>query len=241
MRLYKGTLFINHAVKNDILKIAYLSRQVKEFLQKNEISEALGNLESLDKVADHMMKKVEHISLHTEPFVIHTGSHQLSHLVVSALELIKPLLVERNIELVTEFRHDVELLCDEIHLGEAISNLLLNAMDAMEDVKDVARIQIAIVKEAEDVLLKVIDSGTGIPRMYEKSVFNPFFTTKRGKTNFGLGLYYCRCVVEEHDGSIDICNNPMKQGTTVVIKFPKDRIVRWIYQENFIRGVYGKD
>ncbi|MGC5328089.1 sensor histidine kinase [Brevibacillus sp. SYSU BS000544] len=239
--LSKGTLFIIHAVKNDILKIAYLSRQMKEFLQKKEMREALGNLESLEKIAGHMLKKVEHFSLHAESFVINTGSHHLSHLVVSALELIKPLAAERNIELVTEFSHDVELLCDEIHVREVICNLLLNALEAMEHVEDEARIQIAIAKEDEDVLLKVIDSGTGICRINEKSAFHPFFTTKCGKTNFGMGLYYCRCVVEKHNGSINICNNSMKQGTTVVIRFPNERIVRWIYQKNFTRGVYGKD
>lgn len=97
-----------------------------------------------------------------------------------------------------------------------LENLIKNAVDAMEG--DGA-IMITSSEEARFACIDVADTGKGIPRKRQKTIFNPGYTTK--KRGWGLGLTLAKRIVEQyHDGRIFVLTSEPGQGTTFRILIP---------------------
>lgn len=101
-------------------------------------------------------------------------------------------------------------------------NLLLNAEDAVKSRKERPR-QIEVLsafnEEAGMIEVQVRDNGRGIPESELEKIFDPYYTTKiRGKGT-GLGLYICRQILSDHDGTITVTSEPGK-GTAVTVQIP---------------------
>ena len=67
--------------------------------------------------------------------------------------------------------------------------------------------------------VQVEDNGSGITSEQMTRIFDPYFTTKQGKSGTGLGLYITKKVVEDHNGSIKVDSTP-DVGTTFTIRLP---------------------
>jgi two-component system sensor kinase FixL len=108
---------------------------------------------------------------------------------------------DRGIRVTFQFDPTVELvLADRVQIQQVLLNLLLNAMDAMEDSK--TRELMVSVMPAGDNLVKVsvADTGSGIAPEIGGQLFQPFITTKRH--GMGIGLSISRTIVEAHGGRI---------------------------------------
>ena len=74
-------------------------------------------------------------------------------------------------------------------------------------------------------LIRIEDSGPGIPKEHLKNVFDPFFTTKPTGRGTGLGLSVCRQIVEMHGGTVEIGNRDTGGArVTVILKIDKDGV-----------------
>ena len=101
-------------------------------------------------------------------------------------------------------------------LHRAISNLVLNAMDAMPKGGTLTlRTKTADGK----VIMEVADTGSGLTREECERIFTPYYTSKQHGT--GLGLAIVQSVVSDHGGRISVKSEP-GQGTTFVIELPKE-------------------
>ena len=101
-------------------------------------------------------------------------------------------------------------------LHRAISNLILNAMDAMPNGG-----MLTLRSRIEDskVILEVADTGSGLTREECERIFTPYYTSKQHGT--GLGLAIVQSVVSDHGGRISVQSEP-GSGTTFVIELPPD-------------------
>jgi len=100
-------------------------------------------------------------------------------------------------------------------LREVLTNLILNAVDAMPDGGD---IHLGSEDAGADVVVRVRDSGVGIGREIADRIFDPFFTTKAGKGT-GLGLSVAYGIVTRHRGSLSVASEP-RAGAEFVLRFP---------------------
>lgn len=99
-----------------------------------------------------------------------------------------------------------ELYC-ELNQGEyyiVFSNLLVNAFESMDPIKEAGRIELRACAVEGGVEITVADNGRGIDPDQIERVFDPFFSTKRLDSNFGLGLALCKDIVEADGGEITI-------------------------------------
>jgi PAS domain S-box-containing protein len=91
---------------------------------------------------------------------------------------------------------------DKVQMQQVIFNLVTNALDAMEPVKDRSRILRikSAVDSSRDVLIAIEDTGIGISVDDTDRIFSTFFTTKAH--GMGMGLSICRSIIESHDGRL---------------------------------------
>lgn len=104
-------------------------------------------------------------------------------------------------------------------LEEVIVNLLVNAMQALDTLETPNKSIVIRTCLANGVRLEISDNGPGIKQELVQKIFEPFFSTKSGGNNLGLGLAIANNIVTSYDGMIEVFSDGMS-GTVVRITFP---------------------
>lgn len=102
-------------------------------------------------------------------------------------------------------------------LTELFVHVLINAAQALED--EPGTVTVSTSSEPEGVVIRVSDTGRGIPPECLPRVFDPFFTTRQPGCGTGMGLAVCYGIVARHGGSITLESQP-GVGTTVAVRLP---------------------
>jgi len=158
---------------------------------------------------------------------------QISNINVIANETIDILkkLLDKNIEIAANIPGDLySVKIDSTRLQQLIMNLSINARDAIaEQGEIIISAENIIIKtpvnaqnqlpEGKYVLLKISDSGQGIPERYLNKIFDPFFTTKEPGKGTGLGLSIIYGIVKNVNGKIEV-QSKLGEGTTFSIYLP---------------------
>lgn len=106
-------------------------------------------------------------------------------------------------------------------IDQLAANLIKNACQALPDREKGIFVSTYHDRICNKVVILVHDEGVGIPPEDLPSVFDPFFSTKRGNGGTGLGLSVCNRIVENHGGKIEI-ESTLGEGTRVKVMFPLD-------------------
>lgn len=109
------------------------------------------------------------------------------------------------------------VMADPDRLRQVFLNLLLNADDAVGNQGQLALAIEPAPDTTRDSIVRICDSGPGIPLAAQPRIFEPFFTTKSGGT--GLGLSHARRLVKLHGGTLSVQSRPGR-GTTAVLRLP---------------------
>jgi PAS domain S-box-containing protein len=148
----------------------------------------------------------------------------LNEIVRGAAELLAyPLRVD-TIDVVLDLAADLPPLWADPHqLNQVLVNLVTNAHQAMRKTPSprLLRITTRRIEGASRVVLKVEDSGPGVPAELRNRVFEPFFTTKPAGQGTGLGLSLCQGIIEGHGGSMCL-ENGGGRGAVFHIELPVD-------------------
>jgi len=112
------------------------------------------------------------------------------------------------------------ILGDNDSLQQVITNLLINAIDALEDTTaDERRITVRTHSSTDTVYVEVEDNGCGIPQEILQRIFDPFFTTKSADQGTGLGMAIVQSILQKHKATINI-ESEVGKGTRFIIGFP---------------------
>lgn len=106
---------------------------------------------------------------------------------------------------------------DPVQITRAIQNVIINAIQASAESK--GKVEVSCIRKDFYVDVRIADTGHGIQPDQIAKIFDPYFTTKQGKSGTGLGLYITKKVVEDHGGSIKVESTP-GTGTTITIRLP---------------------
>lgn len=106
--------------------------------------------------------------------------------------------------------------CQSMQINQVFMNLLLNAVQAMEQPGD---IYIRINTAGDFARISIRDTGSGIAPQHMTKVFEPFFTTKPVGAGTGLGLSLSYSIIQKHQGKLSV-NSPAGQGAEFVIQLP---------------------
>ncbi|MGP0170422.1 sensor histidine kinase [Pseudomonas sp. NCHU5208] len=134
-----------------------------------------------------------------------------------ALQLLAPRMRSEQVELRREVDAGAQVLGDAIRLEQVILNLLHNALDAMAECAS-RRLLVRIVRDGDECVLSVEDSGGGIAEEALGHVFEPFFTTKPVGQGLGLGLAVSYGIVRDLGGTLEAHNGEL--GAVFTLRLP---------------------
>jgi signal transduction histidine kinase len=142
----------------------------------------------------------------------------LAQIVCQVVKGVGPMAVENGVDLQCDVCDDpCTLVGDSVQIMRAIQNVIINAIQASSEKK--GPVAVSCTRKDFYVDVRVADGGHGIAPAQMAKIFDPYFTTKQGKSGTGLGLYITKKVVEDHAGSIKVDSTP-QTGATFTIRLP---------------------
>ena len=129
-------------------------------------------------------------------------------------ELARP---PKRVSLKREFGDIPKVACYPQQLNQVFLNLLVNAAHALGETH--GEITVRTEQAGDWILIKVSDTGCGIPEEIRTRIFEPFFTTKEVGKGTGLGLSISYDIIKKHGGSIEI-QSEVGRGTTFTVRLP---------------------
>ncbi|PSH61829.1 sensor histidine kinase [Phyllobacterium sophorae] len=213
---------IAHEVNQPLSAITTSAQAAQRWLAKSppDIGEAHTALADVVIAAQHADGVVKRVRMLLSKSKTDLGELLLDEVIADTVHLKRAELEAQDIDLSLNLRAvSMVIEGDRILLQQVVSNIVTNAIQAMESVPRDRR-SLSIVTEAGDnaVWIRIADSGPGLaPEMAERT-FRAFSTTK--DTGMGLGLAICRSIVTAHSGSISIVNRDDAEGALVEICLP---------------------
>jgi anti-sigma regulatory factor (Ser/Thr protein kinase) len=212
-----GISTVSHAIKNEVSTINIcvdVMRSTQEFDANTDkkltiIKQSCWNLSDFAQ----RINKCRILEMDIKPV-------PLKVMIEKSVDQLLPAISQKQISIDNKNNLDIIVLMDEMHISEVLRNLLVNAVEA---ITGEGTIEIETELNKDNFCLSVTDSGIGIPREDTEKVLAPFYSTKKGRNNYGLGLSYCYKVMKGHNGSIKI-ESEVDQGTTMTLLFPSDAI-----------------
>lgn len=212
----------------ELVKVGLLENieKYKDLFTHPEGIEIIGTASSLGKIKKNIdtiqtaVAKTQKIVFALKSYSYKTQDEKAVE--VDLVENMKTILtiygnqLKYGVEVTTHFEENLPTINgypDE--LSQVWTNIIHNALQAMDNK---GKLDISIQKENNGVLVKITDSGPGIPKEIQEKIFQPFFTTKKQGEGSGLGLDICRKIVEKHKGKIWVDSEPGR--TTFLVWIP---------------------
>ena len=142
----------------------------------------------------------------------------VSAILREVIKAVDALAAQSGVDLQSSIcEHPCMVLGEAVQIKRAIQNVIINAVQASAEKKG----SVAVTCTPKDfyVDIRIEDNGSGITPAQVSKIFDPYFTTKQGKSGTGLGLYITKKVLEDHNGSIKVDSTP-DRGTTFTIRLP---------------------
>jgi two-component system, NtrC family, nitrogen regulation sensor histidine kinase NtrY len=218
---------LTHEIMNSVTPITSLTSTSLKLLQDEEgkpnnvisgeeaedIYNALNTIEKRSRGLLHFVDVYRSLTLITEP---KKQEVKVAELFERIEKLFRNDLLNRKIRLgINLGREDLSVLADPELTEQVLINLLINAVEAVDQISD-PLIELNAFEEGDKVLIQVSDNGSGIPPEIKDKIFVPFFTTK--KKGSGIGLSLSRQIMRLHGGSIS-ARPGKKAGTVFTLKF----------------------
>lgn len=195
-----------------------LRRREQEGISASDVPKYLAYVENLEKQSQRCKQIVQNLLKFARASSIEeTTAIDCNQVLRETLSLVTHQLERDGIILDERLRPDLPpVLGHEGKLQQIFTNIVINAMQAM---KDGGTITASTDVDGDFVVIRIKDTGVGIPRENLDKIFEPFFTTKEIGKGTGLGLSVTYGLVQDMGGVIELDSN-VGAGTTFIVKFP---------------------
>ncbi len=145
----------------------------------------------------------------------------LKETIEHTIRIVMPILKHENIDIITDYERDFEILSYPNELGQVLLNIITNAKDALllKKKEENREIQVTLFQRNKHIVISIKDNAYGIDQEIIDKIFNPYFSTKTKKNGTGLGLYISKSIIEGHMGG-ELSIESSSEGSTFEIRFP---------------------
>jgi len=218
---------IAHEIKNPLTPIQLSA----ERLQRRYLQEIKSDPEIFLSCIETITRQVDDIGRMVDEF---SAFARMPMPVIASQDIVK--LCRQAVFMQSSGRHDIvfvqdlprlplHALCDARQIAQALTNILKNAIEAIEgrvasagDVLPQGRIELRLTATAEQVRLMILDNGKGLPVEERNRLTEPYVTTRAKGT--GLGLAIVKKILEDHHGHLQLDDNP-GGGAIVMLTLPR--------------------
>jgi two-component system sensor histidine kinase AtoS len=202
---------ISHELRNSMSVISGYAK----LLGKKADTSMMSTVDAISAEIDNMNKIISELLAFAKPTVLNTERVDLNRLVEETAASVtgnsNALKVSMNLH------ETVSINADKVLLRQALTNLFVNAAEAMPGG---GSLEIELSRARNKAEIRIRDTGNGIPEDIRQKIFLPFFTTKDEGTGFGLALV--QKIIVSHGGSIEV-ESKDGEGTTFRITLPEGK------------------
>lgn len=185
---------------------------------RGKIKRIIEQLQSASGKIESVIKRVMDFS---KPNVLKLALIDVNQSIEEAANLSSVTLRKSGITIEKSLAPDLPQCYADPHLIEqVILNLITNAAEAMKKIGDPKKIAVTSYKENSSIIIKISDSGPGVPSNIRDKIFDPFFTTKSNSS--GIGLSISHRIITDHGGSLDVSTSKWG-GAEFRIKIPLEK------------------
>jgi len=204
-----------HEIRNPLNNITLAIEQLKTPSDDEEIQNYLVGI--VQRNCTRINKIITELLDLTKPLELKFEKHSLQDILDESLSLATDRINLQHIRVEKNYPDSpIEIEVDKSKLIIAFTNLVINAIEAMETNKGELAVSIATLPTTYCVSIR--DNGKGIPDEFLPKLFEPFFTSK--KNGMGLGLAACYSIIESHQGSIHV-ETKLDKGSNFIISFKR--------------------
>lgn len=218
-----STAYARHFIKNQTPKMEMCIDNLKEYFSASDSSKGMPKeIEILSGSVSTLKEYFDRIFYQSQDIVLREESCRIKDLFIDA---ITAALVHENSDMAVDIniRENVFLECDKRHMTEVFNNIITNAIESIKAGGKTGKIEITEAHDRTKYYLKIKDNGIGIDDDMLDKIFAPYESTKNKDSNFGLGLTYCKNVIEQHGGRI-YAESLREEETTFIIALPIKRM-----------------
>ena len=218
---------VAHEINNPLASIAFCAEALERRLEHLLEAAAGPDADVIRKYLGMIQQEAFRCKQITERLLDYsrTGSGRweqtdLAGLVQNVLELVQHLPASRGKRIV--FRPESRLVAaaDANELQGLVNNLVVNALENMDEG---GTVEIGLRAAGETAELSVRDTGCGMAKDVLPKVFEPFFTRSKTGKGTGLGLFISQRVATQHGGTISAASDGPGKGSTFTVRFPLRR------------------
>ncbi|MEW5744268.1 MAG: response regulator [Nitrospirota bacterium] len=203
-----------HEIRNPLVSIGGFARRVYESLPEGDPNKAY--MEIVVQDVGRLEQMVKQLVGLKSAAVSYIEESDINGVISDSLKSFAKALEDRGVAVELSLTPDPPLVpVDRANLERAISNIIENAIEAMNGAVRVLRISSQVNGECFE--MRIADTGKGIPRDKIKSVYDPFVTSKLYGP--GLGLTMALSIIQSHKGSI-VVESEEGAGTAFTIRIP---------------------
>ncbi len=203
-------VFLGHVsarVAHEVRKPLHIIQLVVQTLKENS-SEHEKHLRMIENEVENADRFVGEILNFARPEHINSTRYDLHSLLEKVIRKYQMMAEGAGIELNLEVKEKIHpFYMDIIKMEEAISNLLVNSIEALEDAEaGERRITVSLYTRGSEIIIAVEDTGPGFPEEEIDKLLDPYFTTKEEGTGLGLSISYR--ILTAHGGKLILENSP---------------------------------
>lgn len=197
-------------IKRDIVDKELVHKEIQDITESVlRISKIIKSLKVLSS------KKMEQLELFT-----------VSEILDNVISLNKSKFETNDINFIINQNENVflkEILCNKMHMTQVFINLFNNSFEALED-SNKKWIKLNLYEQDRNIVFEISDSGPGMNEEDKNKIYLPFYSSKNNNESTGLGLSYCKSVIENYQGRLEQVEG---KNTTFRVTIPLDRELKF--------------
>ena len=219
---------VSHELRTPLTSILAFADVLKRNKQGNLISKQERQIGIIQRSGRRLAVLIDDLldATHIEQskFELEPTRFDINELMTELSESFTPILSEKNQTLVLDVPSDsVEMFADQVRMSQVLSNLITNASKYSNENTEIKAI--VELENQDKVVIRIEDQGIGIAPEDQTHVFGAFFRADnegtRMQSGTGIGLYFCRMIVEHHSGEIT-AESETDEGTVITVRLPRE-------------------